>query len=140
MGNKAPYQTKQRDELLTFLEGIGQRHITVGDICEYFKTIGRPIGTATVYRQLEKMVEQGIVTKYTIDPGSPACFEYIGANSHHHEGTCYHCKCEICGKIVHMHCEELPSVQEHIKLHHGFVIDPVRTVFYGICADCAIKK
>ena len=100
MSNKAQYQTKQRDELLTYLESMSGQHITVNDVCEYFKTKGKSIGTTTVYRQLEKMVDQGIVTKYVIDAGSPACFEYVGADSHHQEGFCYHCKCEVCGNVL----------------------------------------
>ena len=139
MSNKAQYQTKQRDELLTYLESMSGQHITVNDVCEYFKAKGKSIGTTTVYRQLEKMVDQGIVTKYVIDAGSPACFEFVGADSHHPNGSCYHCKCEVCGKLVHMHCDELPQMQQHIKEHHGFTINPMRTVFYGICESCAAK-
>lgn len=139
MSNKAQYQTKQRDELLTYLESMSGQHITVKDVCEYFKNQGKAIGTTTVYRQLEKMVNQGIVTRYVIDAGSPACFEYVGADSHHQEGICYHCKCEICGKLVHMHCEEIPQMQQHIKEHHGFTINPIRTVFYGVCESCAAE-
>ena len=139
MSKKAQYQTKQRDELLTYLESMSGQHITVNDVCEYFRVKGKSIGTTTVYRQLEKMVDQGIVTKYVIDAGSPACFEFVGADSHHQDGSCYHCKCEVCGKLVHMHCDEIPQMQQHIREHHGFVIDPTRTVFYGVCETCAEK-
>ncbi len=139
MSNKAQYQTKQRDILLAYLESMSGQHITVNDVCEYFKAEGKSIGTTTVYRHLEKMVDQGVVTKYVIDAGSPACFEFIGTDSHYEDGICYHCKCEVCGKLEHMHCEELPQVQMHIKEHHGFTINPKRTVFYGICDSCASK-
>ena len=139
MGNKTAYQTRQHDELLTYLKSTSGQHLTVNDVLVYFKTKGINIGTTTIYRQLEKMVNQGIVTKYIIDHESPACFEYVGTNSHH-EGGCYHCKCEKCGKLVHMHCEEIPQLQKHVKEHHGFIIDPLRTVFYGICENCASEN
>lgn len=132
---KGQYRTKQRDELRTFLESVPGKHITAGDVCEYFKKSGTPIGMATVYRQLEKMVDEGLVTKYNIDAGSPACFEYMG--SHLSEDNCYHCKCQVCGKLIHMHCDELSGLQKHILEHHGFSIDPMRTVFYGVCQSCA---
>lgn len=135
---KGQYRTKQRDELRAFLESVPGRHITAGDVCEYFKNAGTPIGMATVYRQLEKMVDEGIVSKYSIDAGSPACFEYTGA--HLSEENCYHCKCQVCGKLIHMHCDELSGLQKHILEHHGFSIDPMRTVFYGTCADCAKER
>ena len=28
----------------------------------------------------------------------------------------------------------------HKVAEHGFVINPLRTVFYGLCTDCADKK
>lgn len=135
MSTKGQYKTKQRDELRTFLESMPGKHITAGDVCEYFKRSGKNIGAATVYRQLEKMVDEGLVTKYNIDATSPACFEYMGA--HLSEDACYHCKCQTCGKLIHMHCDELTELQNHILNHHGFSIDPMRTVFFGICRECA---
>ena len=52
------YKTKQGDELRGYLERMPGRHITAGDICEYFRQSGKPIGMATVYRQLERMVDE----------------------------------------------------------------------------------
>lgn len=137
MAQKSQYHTRQHDELLNYLQTVPGRHITVGDVCEHFRCCGKNIGTTTVYRQLEKMVDAGLVTKYILEPGSPACFEYVGEESHIEESVCYHCKCEQCGRLIHMHCEELPGLRRHIMEHHGFAIDPTRTVFYGLCADCA---
>lgn len=134
---KTQYKTRQHDELIAYLSGVSG-HITAADVCDHFRSQGNPIGTATVYRQLEKMVDAGLVTKYNIDPNSPACFEFLG-KAHHSEEICYHCKCQQCGKLIHMHCDELPGLQKHIREDHGFIIDPMRTVFYGTCADCAGK-
>ena len=87
------YKTKQGDELRTYLESVPGKHITAADVCDYFRQTGKPIGMATVYRQLEKMVDEGVIAKYNIDAGTPACFEYLGA--HLGEDTCYHCKCYL---------------------------------------------
>lgn len=129
------YKTRQHDELIAYLATV-PGHITVSDVCDHFRSRGTPIGTTTIYRQLEKMVDAGLVTKYNLEPNSPACFEYVG---HSREETCYHCKCQLCGKLIHMHCHEFPGLQQHIQEHHGFVIDPLRTVFYGVCAQCAAE-
>lgn len=133
---KAQYKTRQHDELLEYLRTKPGKHITVNEVCDHFRSRGAAIGTATVYRQLEKMVDAGLVTKYNIDAGSPACFEYLGDDCHREESVCYHCKCEKCGRLVHMHCHELPELEQHILAHHGFAIDPLRTVFYGVCREC----
>lgn len=135
------YRTKQREELLEYMASRAGEHITVSDICEHFKKSSKPIGTATVYRQLEKMVDQGIVTKYNIDSGTPACFEYIAQDSDHRDdGSCYHCKCEKCGRLIHLHCADVKELEKHLGKEHGFTMDPKRTVFYGICDRCSGRR
>ena len=140
MGSKAPYQTKQMAQLLTYLKTVEGTHVTVADVCSYFKEQGITIGTTTVYRNLEKMVEQGLVAKYNVDGTSSACFEYLGAEEHCHKTVCFHCKCEKCGKLIHLHCEDVVKLRQHLMENHGFQMDSCRTVFYGICADCRDKK
>ena len=134
---KPKYKTRQRELLIDYLKTVPGKHITAGDICEYFKIQGSPIGQSTVYRQLEELVNEGLLNKYNLSSSGAACFEYIGEDSHCDEGTCFHCKCEKCGKLIHMHCEELIGIQHHMEEDHQFRLDPLRTVFYGICEECA---
>ena len=137
MAVKGQYKTKHRGELLEYLETVAGKHITVNEICDYFKEKGSPIGVATVYRQLEKMVNEGLVSKYVIDPNGPACFEYNPADGTEVERECcYHCKCEKCGKLIHLHCDEMEEIQQHLMEHHQFRLNAIRTVFYGICEQC----
>ncbi|MBR4445788.1 MAG: transcriptional repressor [Solobacterium sp.] len=137
MTNRPIYKTKQREILLQYMKENTGRHITAAQVCDYVRAQGTSIGQATVYRQLERMVDEGILSKYMIDANTPACFEYVGENGHADAEACFHCKCEKCGKLIHMHCEELETIAEHVRKEHGFAIDPLRTVFYGICSDCA---
>ena len=137
---KAPYKTKQMTEMLTFLKSVQGKHVTVNEICGFFREKGIAVGTTTVYRHLEKMVEEGIVAKYVVDGTSSACFEYIGeAAEKDSRQVCYHCKCEKCGKLIHLQCREVESLQQHMMEHHSFFMDPHRTVFYGICKECREK-
>ena len=136
MNPRPKYKTKQREILLDYLETVPGVHITAGDVCDYFKARGAAIGQATVYRQLERLVDEGIVNKYVIDGVSSACFEYVGAESHGGAEVCFHCKCEKCGRLIHLHCEELEEIQSHMLAEHSFRLDPVRTVFYGLCEQC----
>ena len=140
MTMKPKYKTKQREVLLSYLKDTSGRHITAGDVCEYFKKQGSPIGQATVYRQLESLVDEGIVNKYNIDANSPACFEYMGENAHEGKEVCFHAKCEECGKLIHLHCEEIIKIKDHLFEDHGFMLDSKRTVFYGLCEECRAAK
>jgi len=133
---KAQYKTKQMTELLTFLKSVQGSHITVNEICDYFESKGIAVGTTTVYRHLEKMVKEGVVAKYVVDGTSSACFEYIGNQDSEKKSVCFHCKCEECGKLIHLQCEEVDTLKQHMMEHHCFEMNSLRTVFYGVCGDC----
>ena len=135
-GQRASYATRQKKELEQYLETIPGVHITAAQVRDYFRSQGRDIGTATIYRQLEKMVDDGIVNKYFIDSTSSACFAYAGHNGHISDNVCFHCKCEKCGRLIHMHCDELETIQKHLMESHHFAMNPLKTVFYGICEEC----
>lgn len=137
MSTKLQYRTKHKDELLEYLAGRKGEHVTVAEVCDYFRRGEHPIGTTTVYRQLERLVDEGLVNKYILDANSPACFEYVGQSDQRPGEVCFHCKCERCGKLIHLHCDELKGIAAHLKEDHRFVLDPLRTVFYGLCEECA---
>lgn len=65
--SKAQYKTKQMTEILTYLKSVQGHHVTVNDIRRHFQEQGIAVGTTTVYRQLDKMVKEGIVAKYVVD-------------------------------------------------------------------------
>lgn len=136
MNNRSRYMTKHSAEVAAYLKSRNGEHITAQDVCDHFRAIGNPISTTTVYRQLERLVEEGTVNKYIIDASSPACFEYSGHEEAEHT-SCYHCKCEKCGRLIHLHCHEIEALFFHMEQEHHFRLDPSRTVFYGICQECA---
>ncbi|MBR2529276.1 MAG: transcriptional repressor [Blautia sp.] len=140
MSTRSKYKTKQRKILIDYLETVPGVHITASDVCEYFRGQGSPIGQSTIYRQLESLVDEGILNKYIIDGNSPACFEYVEEDRHEKACICFHCKCEKCGKLIHLHCDEMEEIQVHLFEKHSFKLDPVRTVFYGLCEECMCQR
>ncbi len=136
MGVRSTYHTKQRKTVQAYLKTLPGVHVTAGELYGKLKQEGISIGQATVYRQLESLVDEGLVSKYIVDESSPACFEYIGEASHESYDECFHCKCERCGRLIHLHCDELAGIASHLLGEHHFKLNPMRTVFYGICEDC----
>lgn len=135
------YQTRQRRELMAYLEKSLGSHFTAQDVCDHFRGLQIPIGAATVYRRLERLVDEGLVNKYTLDGSGAACFEYVPAESHiAGPDTCFHCRCEKCGKLIHLHCDELEEIAAHLLKEHAFALNPLRTVFYGVCQDCRDRE
>ncbi len=134
MSVKSPYRTKQQEKLLQYLQATPGQHHTVLQIREHFSKKDRPIGISTIYRQLERFVDEGSVRKYVLETGDSACYEYIekaGLCAYH-----FHCKCVKCGQLIHLDCEELREIQNHLLQEHGFKWDAHRTIFYGACSEC----
>ncbi len=140
MAGRSHYNTKQREVLLDYLRERQGTHVTAADVCAHVLQTGGSLSRSTVYRQLESLVNEGFLNKYIIDGESPACFEYVDRESHGAGETCYHCKCEQCGRLIHLHCEEMDAFGLHLRNEHGFSLDPVRTVIYGLCGACAAKR
>ena len=133
------YNTKQSCEILNYLKDNAGSQFTSQEISDHFRAKGINIGQATIYRRLDRLTTEGLVNKYIIDEKSPACYEYIGTD-HCKSGHCYHMKCETCGKLIHLNCDEINAFFAHLSEEHGFELDPRRTVFYGICSDCSKKE
>lgn len=135
MAGKTHYQTRQRSDLLEYLESTRGVHLTAAQIRAYFNEHGSAMGMATIYRQMDKLEEEGLVRKYMLGNGDSACYEYVGGEALNCASH-FHCKCEQCGALIHLDCEELQSIRMHLLEHHDFEWNAGKTVFYGICARC----
>lgn len=137
MPRSGEYQTKQRAQILQYLASHSSAHMTAAELLIALNTSGTPIGSATVYRQLEKLEAQGLVRRYALDDRGSACWQYAGAEAEN--GIChqhFHLKCTVCNTLFHLHCDHLHEIADHVAAEHGFAIDPARTVFYGVCGSC----
>lgn len=133
------YKTKQRANILNYLKENKEKHITAEDIIVYFKKIGAPIGKSTIYRYLDNLVQENIIRKYvSSETGGAACFQYINnqdkCNNH------YHMKCTKCGALIHLNCDEINELSNHIFKDHKFKLDTCKTVLYGTCEKCLNKE
>ena len=141
MGVRTSYKTKHRDQILSILQESGKVHMTAGQILDELKARGVSIGVATIYRQLDRLVEEGAVNKYMVDAVTGSCYEFKGE---HGEKSAYvHGKCEKCGKVVHIErkfVEEAMQGLSETSAGSGFELDCTRTLFYGICGDCRRQK
>ena len=130
------YKTKQQDLLLSCFKAMQNRHFTAEDVRAYFMKKNISIGIATIYRQIEKFVAQGVVQKYFLGEQNAACFEYMGEKCHK-DVSHFHLKCEKCGTLIHLECHDLEKLGSHLMAEHGFTLDPFHTVFYGLCKNCS---
>lgn len=127
------YKTKQRALVESVLRDNAGRHFTVEEVVELLEKEGSHVGRTTVYRCLEKLIDEGNVQKYSASAGESACYQYLGGG-HCHEH--FHLKCTSCGKLIHIECGHIGELSEHIAAEHGFKVDKLKTVLYGLCEEC----
>lgn len=127
------YNTKQRESLLRFLESNGDRHFTAAQIESELAVIGEKLGKATVYRRLERLVEDGLVRRFIADDGKVCCYQYAGGEGCKNH---FHLKCTKCGDLLHVECDYLDRMQEHIFEHHGFTVEKEKITICGVCEKC----
>lgn len=129
------YKTKQRSNILNYLKENKEKHITAEEIILYFKKIGTPIGKSTIYRYLDNLVQENIIRKYAnSETGGAACFQYI--NNHDKCNNHYHMKCTKCGALIHLDCDEINELSNHIFKEHNFKLDTCKIILYGTCENC----
>jgi Fur family ferric uptake transcriptional regulator len=128
------YVTRQREALRDYLRSLAGEHVSAEDIVGHFAAMGQPIGRATVYRCLDRLEREGCVQRYTMGAHKASCFEYIDRSEEVYEH--FHLQCERCGTLQHVECNTLSDMERHIRQSHGFDVNPLRTVLYGVCHNC----
>lgn len=137
MNGRKKYNTKQRDLVLSCLRENQDRHVTVEMIVDYLNGKGDPVGQTTVYRNLDKLVQDGIVLKFTAPEGLRACYQYLEQPGDHLNH--YHLVCIECGQMIHLNCNHIDRLAAHIREEHCFNLDIFKTVLYGRCESCVVK-
>ena len=137
MRTAAVYKTKQREIVENCLKSNNERHLTVDEITDILRQKGADVGRTTVYRTLEKLIQEGRVRRYAAAKGDSACYQYLTDNACHEH---FHLKCTGCGKLLHIKCEHMKELNEHILSEHKFRVDKLQTVLYGLCEDCAERQ
>lgn len=64
------YQTKQQQAVLRCLQLRAEECLSAADLSEDLRQSGLTVGLATVYRQLDKLTQQGLVHKVTTEEGA----------------------------------------------------------------------
>lgn len=137
MGRKAEYNTEQKRLVMECLDASSDRYQTVDDIFGSLRANGSAIGRTTVYRTVEKLAAEGLVAKVVGARGSSASYKRLSGEDSTPQGQLL---CLSCGRAFPLDCSMLQTFSDHVREHHGFVVDQRRTVICGTCEDCRRAK
>lgn len=133
------YNTANHREILACLESLAGQQVTAADVYRHLQAAGSSISRATVYRQLDGLVEDGLVLRFTPENEKRACLQLVQGEGHRID-HCQHLKCEKCGKLIHLDCDEMHGLYSHLASDHGFKVDERHTVIVGLCESCAAQE
>ena len=128
------YTTASRTKILEYLKKNGDRTVNVNDISNYLKENQSEVNITTIYRYLDKLAKEGTVIKYVAEKGNQAVYQYVEQG--HHCDEHLHLKCVKCGCIIHLECDFMREIAEHIKKDHGFELQCKNSIIYGMCCIC----
>lgn len=135
---RKPYQTRQKELILSCLRAEAGAYLTARQVAERLERDGRAIGMATVYRNLDRLVDEGALAKSTVEGTDGACYRFVAQGEPEHSSL--YLKCETCGELRPVGCDELHGFYEHFAHKHHIRIDPVKTVLFGTCPSCLDKE
>lgn len=125
------YNTRQREIILDAIRK-NKNEFTIKDI---HLNIKDKVGLTTVYRLVDKLVEEGLLNKF-IGKDNITYYQYLEKCEHQNH---FYLKCESCGDIVHVDCDCIEEITNHIFLKHDFKPSREHIIIYGICKNCIIK-
>jgi Fur family ferric uptake transcriptional regulator len=88
------------------------------------------VGLATVYRNLNRLAEEGEIDAIR-RPNGETAFRACGSGHHHH------LICRECGKIVELHDCSISEWSSKIAGQHGFEKVEHQVELVGVCSGCA---
>lgn len=112
------------------LEAVNElkNHPTADDVYNLIAKEHPSVSRATVYRNLNKLAEEGQLARRVI-PGGADRFD-------HRSDDHYHVRCLKCDRIFDVDMDYIRDLEKKINDAHGFEINGHDVVFTGICPDC----
>lgn len=138
----------ERSQFLAYLRGHGHRvtaerlavfdeiyaqhgHIDAERLLASLRARGAKVSRATVYRNLDLMVDCGLVRKSRLGQGR-FLFEHLHPGQDHD-----HLVCTRCGRVVEFVSPGIVALQAEICRAHGFVASRHTLQIHGLCNRCA---
>jgi len=107
-----------------------EHHLSAEEVAKEVSARGKTVGTATVYRAIDTLLESGLLVERDFGEGFRR-FEPARDVPNHE-----HLVCTQCGKVEEFRDERLERMTTIVAESRGFARQRHRLVIHGICRDC----
>jgi Fur family ferric uptake transcriptional regulator len=108
------------------------RFLSSQEIHKQLHAGGDSLGLATVYRQLEILVDEGQVDSI-VSPKGEKLFRHCGVDENHH----HHIICRRCGSTKKIEISEVETMAETAAKQYKFSDVTHNLEIFGLCEKCA---
>lgn len=123
-------RSRQRDRILEIVQN-SNNHPTAAHVYDRIKDEFPSASLGNVYRNLNILVEQGVVRRFA----SGSTFDRFEAVSEHHS----HFICRRCGTIYDIPAPDLQNFVDTIDREGGHRVEQLNVDVEGLCADCLAR-
>ena len=128
MERNSIYKTKQKDMIMKEIENT-EGEFTAKDL--YLK-LNKEIGLTTIYRLIDKLVNEDVIVK-NVHSDNSIHYQYLERCSCDNH---FFLKCKICGRMIHIDCDCIDELSNHINNEHKFKLDKEHIIINGLCNKC----
>ena len=123
------YNTKQKNDILSIIKKQN-KEFTVKNI---YNGLNKKVGLTTIYRFIDKLVMDNKLNKY-ITKDNITYYQYLNeCDMDNH----FFLKCCKCGTLIHIDCDCINDLSNHIYNHHKFILNKENLIIKGICDRCS---
>jgi len=123
--------TAQRQAILDVINQ-SDKHWDADSVADALKSLGTPVGIATVYRGLAALADQGLILSIQLSDKK----RYERAGKAHHD----HLVCTLCGAIEEFCKPEIERLQDLVAEERSFEIEGHQLLLFGRCMTCQQKE
>lgn len=120
--------TTQREWIIDAI-AHSKHHISADKILEIVQEHSPEINLATIYRTLDLLTAQGLVSRLDLGDG---CVKYA-TPSH---GPHIHLVCRLCGQVIDADQQLIATLGQQLEEKYCFQADLRHVSLLGVCANC----
>ena len=131
MARSDSYNTKQKELILSVIK----KHKKEFAIKDIYSELNNEVGLTTIYRLVDRLIIDGYINKY-ISKDNTTYYQYLNKCD---EENHFYLKCDNCGDLVHIDCDCINELSNHIFKHHKFKPSKDHIIIDGTCEKCINK-
>ena len=111
----------------------GNQHSNPEEILQRVRAKSSAVNPATVYRNLNFLVEMHLVVPCDLG-GRSVVYEIAGSTPHHH------LVCRQCGRISTLAHTSVQPFFAQVAREQGFAVETNHLALFGLCSDCQVLE